>query len=85
MILVLFRLKRTFIGYSEEHRLIKLNEFISLSEGKTFSGSFPIDWTKIFERNKIPHRKKGCFYCDNTKFCSNCVKGPKLNYFDCEV
>ena len=28
--------RRTFKGYSEEHRLIKLNEFISLSEGNNF-------------------------------------------------
>ena len=27
--------KRTFKGYSEEHRMIKLDEYISLSEGKT--------------------------------------------------
>ena len=32
--------KRTFKGYSEEHRLIKLDEYISLSEGKTVSGRF---------------------------------------------
>ena len=50
--------KRTFKGYSEEHRMIKLDEYISLSEGKTVSGRFSIDWTKTFERIKIPHRKQ---------------------------
>ena len=28
----------TFKGYSEEHRLIKLDEYTSLLEGKTLSG-----------------------------------------------
>ena len=32
--------------------MIKLNEGISLSEGKTVSGRFPIDWTKTFEGRK---------------------------------
>ena len=59
--------KRTFKGYSEEHRLIKLNEYISLSEGKTVSGRFSIDWTKTFERIKIPHRKQECADCDNRR------------------
>ena len=27
--------KRTFKGYGEEHRMLKLDEYISLSEGKT--------------------------------------------------
>ena len=35
--------KRTFKGYSEEHRMIKLNGNISLSEGKRISGRFSID------------------------------------------
>ena len=51
--------KRTLKGLSEEHRMItmtKLNEYISLSEGKTVSGGFSIDWTKIFQGTKIPHR-----------------------------
>ena len=30
--------KKTFKGYSEEHRMIKLKEYISLSEGKSVSG-----------------------------------------------
>ena len=46
---------RTFKGYSEEHRMIKLDEYISLAEGKTVSGRFSIDWTKTFEGIKIPH------------------------------
>ena len=47
--------KRTFKGYSEEHRM---NEYISLSEGKTVSGRFSIAWTKTFERIKVPHKKQ---------------------------
>ena len=35
--------KRISKGYSEEHKLIKLNEYISLSEGKTICGRFSID------------------------------------------
>ena len=77
--------KRTFKGYSEEHRMIKLDEYISLSEGKTVLGRFSIDWTKIFEGIKIPHRKQNCSDCDNKKPCSNCVLKPKMNCFNCEM
>ena len=41
--------KKTLKGYSEEHRMIKFNEFLSLSERKTISGRFSIDETKEFE------------------------------------
>ena len=77
--------KRTFKGYSEDHRMIKLEEYISLSEGKTVSGGFSIDWTKTFEGIKIPHRKQDCSECDNTKICSDCVLKPKMNCFNCEM
>ena len=77
--------KRTFKGYSEEHRMIKLEEYISLSEGKTVSGRFSIDWTKTFEGIKIPHRKQDCSDCDNEKICSDCVIKPKMNCFNCEM
>ena len=77
--------KRTFKGYSEEHRMIKLNEHISLSEGKTVSGRFSIDWTKTFEGIKIPHRKQDFSDCDNSKHCSDCVIKPKMNCFNCEM
>ena len=77
--------KRTFKGYSEEHRLKKLEEYISLSEGKTVSGRFSIDWTKTFEGKKVPHRKQGCSDCDNKKICNDCTKKPKKNCFNCEV
>ena len=40
--------------------MIKLNHFLSLSDGKTVSGSFSIDWTKTFEGTKIPQRKQDC-------------------------
>ena len=75
--------KRTFKGYSEDHRMMKLEEYISLSEGKTVSGRFSIDWTKTFERIKIPHRKQNCSECGNTKICSDCVIKPKMNCFNC--
>ena len=42
--------KRNFKGYSEEHRMIKLNEYIPFSEGKTVSGRISIDWTKTFKK-----------------------------------
>ena len=77
--------KRTFKGYSEEHRLMKLNEYISLSEGKTVSGRFSIDWTKTLEGIKIPHRKQDCADCDNRRKCSDCVIKPKMNCFNCEM
>ena len=41
--------KRTFKCYSGEHRMIKLDEYISFSDGKTVSDRFSIDWTKKFE------------------------------------
>ena len=65
--------------------MIKLEEYISLSEGKTVSGRFSIDWTKTFEGIKIPHRKQDCSKCDNTKICSDCVIKPKKNCFNCEM
>ena len=34
--------KRTFKGYSEEHRMIKLDEYISLSEGKLYQVDFQL-------------------------------------------
>ena len=77
--------KRTFKGYSEEHRLIKLNEYVSLSEGKTVSGRFSIDWTKTFEGIKMPHRKQDFADCDNKRKCSDCVIKPKMNCFNCEM
>ena len=64
--------KRTFRGYYEEHRMVKLDEFISLTEGKTISGRFSIDWTETFEGIKISHRKQNGSDCDNGKFRSDC-------------
>ena len=68
--------KRTFKGHSEEHRKIKLNKYISLTEGKIASGRFSIDWTETFERIKIPHRKQVCLDCDDGKVCCDCVIKP---------
>ena len=77
--------ERTFKGYSEEHRMIKLDEYISLAEAKTVSGRFSIDWIKTFEGIKIPHRKQDCSECDNRKICSDCIIKPKKNCFNCEM
>ena len=77
--------KRTFKGYSEEHRMIKLDAYISLSESRTVSGRFSIDWTKTFEGVKIPHRNQDCSDCDNRKICSDCIIKPKMNCFNCEI
>ena len=77
--------KRTFKGYNEEHRIIKLNEFISLSERKTISGTFSIDWKNSFEGIKILHRKQDCLDCDDGKICSDCVTKHKMNCFNCEM
>ena len=65
--------------------MIKLDEFISLSLGKTVSGRFSIDWTKTIEGIKIPHRKQYCADCDNSKHCSDCVIKPKMNCFNWEM
>ena len=72
--------KRTFNGYCDEHRMINLNEFISLSEGKTVSGRFLIDWTKTFEGIITPHKKHEFLDTDNGKTCSNCVVKLKMKY-----
>ena len=77
--------KRTFKGYSEEHRMIKLDEYISLSEGQCVSGRFSIDWTKTFEGIKIPHKKQDFADCDIRKKCNDCVIKPKMNCFNCEM
>ena len=77
--------KLNFKGYSEEHRVIKLDVFISLPGGKTISRRFSIGWTKTFEGNKIPQKKQGCLVCDNKPSFSNCVTEPKMNCFNCEV
>ena len=65
--------------------MIKLYKIISLSEGKTVSGRFLIDWTKSFKGIKIPHRKQDHSECDNGKLCSDCVKKLKINCFFCEM
>ena len=77
--------EKDFKGCSEDHRMIKLNEYISLSEGKTVSVRFSIDWTKTFEGIKIPHRKQVCLDCDNTKFSSDCVRKPEMNCSNSEM
>ena len=85
MILVLFRLEKTFKVFFEEHRMIKLDEYISLSERKTVSGRFSIDWTKTFDGIKIPHRNQDCLDCFNGKICIDCVIKPKMHCFSFEV
>ena len=77
--------KRTFKGYSEEHRVIKLDENKSLSERKTVLGRFSIHWTKIFEGIKLPQIKQNCLDCDNGKVCSDCVTKLIMNCFICET
>ena len=83
--LVLFRLKGLSKVIAIKHRMIKLDEYKSISEGKTVSGRFSIDWTKTFEGIKIPHRKQVCSDCDKGKICSDCVIKPKMNCFNCEI
>ena len=65
--------------------MIKLDEFISLSERNTVSGRFSIDWSKTFEGIKIPHRKQGCLDCNIVKSCSDSVIKPKKNCINCET
>ena len=77
--------KRTFKGYGEEHKMIKLVEYISLSEGKTISSSSSVDWTKSFDRNNIPHRKQGYLESKNELFCSSCVEKRKMIYIRSEM
>ena len=77
--------KRTFKGFIEEHRVIKLNDFIMLSRGETVSGRGLIGWAKKFEGIKIPHRTQGCLECKIEKNCSDCVEKRKMNCFNCEM
>ena len=77
--------KRSFKGYSEEHRMKELDVLKSLSGGQTVSGRFSIDWTKTFEGVRTPNRIKNCLDCDNEKFCDDCKIKPNMNCFDCEV
>ena len=77
--------KRSFRGYIFEHRMIKLNDFISLSGKKTVSGRFSTDWTKTFEGIKLPHRNQDCLDCNNEIFLSDCVTKANINGFNCEV
>ena len=65
--------------------MTKREEFISLSEGKTVSGRFSIDWAKTFAGMKIPHRKHDCLDFDIRKICSDCVIKPKMNCFKGEM
>ena len=77
--------KRTFKVYSEEHRMIKLVEYISLSEGKTICGRFSFDSTKTFEGIKILYRKQDSLCCDIEEICSDCVIKTEMKCFNCEM
>ena len=77
--------KRTSKGYCGEHRMIELNEYISVSEGKVIFGRFSIDWTKTFEGMKIPHEKQDCLDSDFGKICSDCDIKAKTNCYNCEM
>ena len=65
--------------------MIKLNDFISLSEANIISERFSIDWTETFQGIKIPHRKQNSFDCENGKLCSDCVIKPKTTCFNCQL
>ena len=65
--------------------MIELDEYISLSEGKTVSGRFSFDSTKTFEGIKIPHSKQDCSDCDSGKICSDCDMKAEMNCFKCEI
>ena len=58
--------EKTFKGYNEEHKMIKLDESIPLLEEKTVTGRLLIDWTETFEGIKILHKKQDCLDCENT-------------------
>ena len=58
---------------------------MSLSEGKTVSGRFPLDWTKTFKGIKKSQRKPNCLDSDDGKICTDSIKNPEKNCFNCEV
>ena len=65
--------------------MIKLDEYISSSEGKSVSGRFLIDWTKTIEGIEKQHRNSDCLDCDIGRNCSDCVKKLKMICFNCEM
>ena len=65
--------------------MIKLDYFLSLSEGESMSGRFLNDWKKSFEGIKIPHQKPSCLECENKLVCSNFVEKRKMNCFNCNM
>ena len=65
--------------------MIKLNEYMSLSEGKTIFGRFSIDGTKSLEGIKIQHQKQDCLYCINQLMCGESVVKRIMNCFNCEM
>ena len=77
--------KRSFKGFSEENRMIKLDDFISLSEGKTVSERFSNNWTKTFEGVRLLPMIPNCLDCDIGRICSDCVIKPKLNCFNSKL
>ena len=77
--------KRTSKGYRDEHGMIKLEEYNSLSERKVVSGRLSIDWTKTFEGIKIPPGKPDCLDCDIRKTCGDCDIKPKMMCFNCKM
>ena len=54
---------RTFKCFTEGHKMMKLIDYISLLEGKTISGGFSIDRTKLFEGIRLPHWKQDYVDC----------------------
>ena len=64
---------------------MKLDENLSLSEGKNLSDRLSVDWTKTFKGIKKPHRKQNWLGCDNGKICSDFIRKPQMNCFNCET
>ena len=76
---------KIFKGFREEDRMLRRIEYVSLSEGRSVSGIYSIDWTKLIDGIKLPHRKQDCLGCKNELVCSKCAKKRKMNCFNCET
>ena len=64
--------------YGEEHRMLKLNEFLSLSKGKTVSGRFQLIGLKQLKESKYFIGNKIVQIVIMEKFVVIVLKNPKI-------
>ena len=65
--------------------MVKLNKFLSPSEGKTLCGRFSFHWTKSFGGNKNTTPETRMFGSLEQLSCSNLVQKCKMNCFNFKI